>query len=147
MLRRGCGTSERDRRRTGRYLLRPLFAYRSSWLFAYRRLRDVERRGVGIQRGARADRHGPVVLDVSNRKVDDGRHAESFRDFAQRIIDGVNVLVRSVCKAPEGEACYSLEDPGMPKLKQHAVDSICRLADVLQKDDAASDRHGERRPT
>ena len=99
---------------------------------------------IGIQHGAHAQRHRPVVVGVADREVTNRGHVVALRNLLQQQPYIFVTVVRNFREAAERQTAHASQYTRHFELSKTAVNTIRRLTHIFDKKDAAA-RIGLRR--
>jgi len=90
-----------------------------------------------------------LLGDVTDRNSGEARHTEFMRDLTQDFIERTVAstgVVGTLDAFAKGDPSAAVERSGELELLEHSVDSIHRLVDVFQDEDAIAEIRCERSP-
>ena len=105
------------------------------------RLQQLELSRARIEPGADPDRERPLVVDVADREAHGDGHAERLEIMADDAVEPhgtVRAAPMHFRELPDDDASDPIERAGKSEMRQHAVDPIHLLADVLEEEDRAA---------
>ena len=106
---------------------------------------------IRVEHGGRAERKRELIVDVTERRVGDARHAAAVGDLLQYALErwrlfGAGRVRRDFGEPSEDDSGALRQRAGQRELHEHAIDAIDRLVHVLEHEDRAVEIHRVGRP-
>ena len=102
----------------------------------------------GVERGDRTEWQRPLIINMAHRDSQHRGHADEVRAFTDDGLDRSRAVIRvfvAIGEVPECERDTGVKGTTLPQLRQHAIDTIRRLVDILEHDDRTMEIDGPRR--